>query len=141
MVVGPDVVDRGSRSAAPVVPGRLPLLGHTMSLLSTPFRFLSTLRSHGEVVQIYLGTLPMYVVTSPELAWQVLATDADKFDKGMIFDKGTPAVRQRSAQLGRRFQSAAAPPDAAGVSPQPDRRLRPQYGQGGFGAGRVMATR
>ncbi|MDT7711397.1 MAG: hypothetical protein QOG46_86, partial [Pseudonocardiales bacterium] len=75
---------------APVAPGRLPLLGHTMSLLSGPFRFLSSLRSHGDVVRIYLGTLPLYVVTSPELAWQVLATDAEKFDKGMIFDKVRP---------------------------------------------------
>jgi cytochrome P450 len=61
-----------------------------MSLLSGPFRFLSSLRSHGDVVRIYLGTLPLYVVTSPELAWQVLATDAEKFDKGMIFDKVRP---------------------------------------------------
>ncbi|MGA9310246.1 MAG: cytochrome P450 [Pseudonocardiaceae bacterium] len=92
-MVGPDVVGHGSRSGAaiaPVVPGRLPLLGHTMSLLGGPFRFLSTLRAHGEVVRIYLGALPIYVVTSPELAWQVLATDADRFDKGMIFDKVRP---------------------------------------------------
>ncbi|HEX4103737.1 MAG: cytochrome P450 [Pseudonocardiaceae bacterium] len=93
MVVGLDVASHGSRSArgiAPVVPGRLPLLGHTMSLLDSPFRFLSSLRSHGEVVRIYLGTLPVYLVTSPELAWQVFATDADRFDKGMIFDRIRP---------------------------------------------------
>ncbi|MDQ2883154.1 MAG: cytochrome P450 [Actinomycetota bacterium] len=93
MVVGPDVASHGSRSGegiAPVAPGRLPLLGHTMSLLASPFRFLSSLRSHGEVVRIYLGALPVYLVTSPELAWQVFATDADRFDKGMIFDKIRP---------------------------------------------------
>lgn len=73
-----------------MVPGRLPLLGHTLSLLGSPFRFLSLLRAHGEVVRIYLGPLPVYLVTSPELAWQVLATDADKFDKGIIFDKVRP---------------------------------------------------
>ena len=61
-----------------------------MSLLGRPFRFLSLLRAHGEVVRIYLGPLPMYLVTSPELAWQVLATQADGFDKGMIFDKLRP---------------------------------------------------
>jgi cytochrome P450 len=66
------------------------LLGHTMSLLGRPFRFLSSLRSHGEVVRIYLGPLPVYVVTSPELAWQVLATNADRFDKGVVFDKLRP---------------------------------------------------
>ncbi len=93
MVADPGVTSNGSRSGdgiAPVVPGRLPLLGHTLSLLDRPFRFLSLLRSHGEVVRIYLGLLPVYVVTSPELAWQVLATDADRFDKGMVFDKVRP---------------------------------------------------
>lgn len=93
MATGPEVTSNGSRSAvgsAPVVPGRLPLLGHTLSLLDRPFRFLSSLRAYGEVVRIYLGPLPVYLVTSPELAWQVLATDADRFDKGIIFDKIRP---------------------------------------------------
>jgi cytochrome P450 len=93
MVVGSDVGSHGSRSGqgiAPVAPGRLPLLGHTMSLLGKPFQFLSSLRSHGEVVRIYLGPLPVHLITSPELTWQVLATDADKFDKGMVFDKIRP---------------------------------------------------
>jgi cytochrome P450 len=93
MAAGPHVRPHGSRSAdgiAPVVPGRLPLLGHTMSLLGRPFGFLSSLRSHGEVVRIYLGPLPVHVVTSPELAWHVLATNADSFDKGIIFDKLRP---------------------------------------------------
>jgi cytochrome P450 len=93
MVAGPDVTSNGSRSPTgitPVVPGRLPLLGHTMSLLSRPLRFLLLLRSHGEVVRIYLGPLPVYLVTSPELAWQVLVTNADRFDKGIIFDRLRP---------------------------------------------------
>lgn len=93
MVAGADFTADGSRGAqriAPVAPGRLPLLGHTMSLLDRPFGFLSSLRAHGEVVRIYLGPLPVHVVTTPELAWQVLATDAHKFDKGMVFDKIRP---------------------------------------------------
>ncbi|MGQ0716770.1 MAG: cytochrome P450 [Pseudonocardiales bacterium] len=93
MSAGQDITSQGSRSGegiAPVAPGRLPLLGHTMSLLGRRFRFLSSLRSHGEVVRIYLGPLPVYVVTSPELAWQVLAINADRFDKGILFDKIRP---------------------------------------------------
>ncbi|HKR50671.1 MAG TPA: cytochrome P450, partial [Pseudonocardiaceae bacterium] len=93
MVIDPDVTGNGSCStarSAPVAPGRLPLIGHTMSLLCRPFRFLSSLRSHGDVVRIHLGPLPMYLVTSPKLAWQVLTTDADRFDKGMLFDKIRP---------------------------------------------------
>ncbi|MGH3920086.1 MAG: hypothetical protein ACRDSG_13790, partial [Pseudonocardiaceae bacterium] len=87
MAAGPDLTSNGMRSGAsvaPIVPGRLPLLGHAMSLLGRPFRFLSLLHSHGEVVRIYLGPLPVYLVTSPELAWQVLATNADRFDKGIL---------------------------------------------------------
>lgn len=75
---------------APVVPGRWPLLGHTVSLLRNPLKFLTSLRSHGEIVRIHLGPLPVYMVTSPELAWQLLAGDADKFDKGIVFDKMRP---------------------------------------------------
>jgi cytochrome P450 len=80
----------GGTSVAPVVPGRWPLLGHTVSLLRNPLKFLSSLRSHGEVVRIHLGPLPVYMVTSPRLAWQLLAGDADKFDKGVVFDKMRP---------------------------------------------------
>ncbi len=93
MAAGPDVRSNGSRRGpgiAPIVPGRLPLLGHTMSLLVRRFRLLSSLRSHGEVVRIHLGPLPVYFVTSPELAWQVLVTNADRFDKGVLFDKVRP---------------------------------------------------
>lgn len=75
---------------APVVPGRWPLLGHTVSMLRNPLKFLTSLRSHGEIVRICLGPLPVYMVTSPELAWQLLAGDADKFDKGIAFDKMRP---------------------------------------------------
>lgn len=93
MATGLDVTSKGSRGAAglaPIVPGRLPLLGHTALLLDRPFGFLSSLRNYGKVVRVYLGPLPVYMVTSPELAWQVLATDADKFDKGIVFDKLRP---------------------------------------------------
>ncbi|MCK2240607.1 MULTISPECIES: cytochrome P450 [unclassified Crossiella] len=73
-----------------VVPGRLPLLGHTLSLLRKPLPFLTSLPAHGEVVQIFLGPLPVYMVTSPELALRLLAIDADKYDKGIVFDKMRP---------------------------------------------------
>ncbi|MGW4064090.1 cytochrome P450 [Amycolatopsis sp. NPDC004747] len=72
------------------VPGRVPLLGHTVPLLRDPLKFFTSLPAHGEVVKIRLGPLPVHVVTTPELAWQVLATDADKFDKGLVFDKMRP---------------------------------------------------
>ena len=72
------------------VPGRLPVLGHTVSLLRAPLKLFTSLPAHGEVVKLHLGPLPVHVVTTPELAWQVLTTDAGKFDKGLVFDKMRP---------------------------------------------------
>ncbi len=75
---------------APVVPGRRPVIGHTAAMLRRPLRFLSTLPAYGEVVKIYLGPLPVYMVTGPELAMRLLAADADNYDKGIVFDKMRP---------------------------------------------------
>lgn len=62
MVAGQDVTRNGSRGAA-VVPGRLPLLGHTMSLLSRPFGFLSLLRSHTErIISEVLRKYPVLIL-------------------------------------------------------------------------------
>ncbi|WP_367128393.1 cytochrome P450 [Saccharothrix sp. HUAS TT1] len=74
-------------SAAPAVPGRLPLLGHTVALLRERLAFTANLRSGGPVVRLYLGRLPLYFVTTAELAHQVLTDETDKFDKGVFVDK------------------------------------------------------
>ncbi|QUQ63458.1 cytochrome P450 [Kutzneria sp. CA-103260] len=66
------------------------MLGHTAAMLRRPLRFLSALPAYGEVVKIYLGPLPVYMVTSPELAMRLLAADADNYDKGIVFDKMRP---------------------------------------------------
>lgn len=73
-------------------PGRLPLLGHAVTLATGRLRFLQSLRDHGDLVRIYLGTRPAYVVNSPELLRGVLMTDAAKFDKGRFFDKMRPVL-------------------------------------------------
>ncbi|GLZ31065.1 cytochrome P450 [Lentzea sp. NBRC 105346] len=65
-------------------------MGHTVRLLRNPVEFLSSLPASGDVVRIFLGPLPVFLVITPELAWQVLSTDAAKFDKGVVFDKMRP---------------------------------------------------
>lgn len=70
-----------------VAPGRLPIVGHALALQRRPLEFLESLNSYGDVVKIYLGHLPVYVVTSPELVHQMLVTEAGSFDKGRLFDK------------------------------------------------------
>jgi len=77
---------------APVAPGRWPFLGHTPALLRQRFAFTSSLHEHGEIVKLYLGPSPTYLVTSPRLAHEVLVTAGPKFRKGAMFDKFRPFV-------------------------------------------------
>ncbi|WP_367135683.1 cytochrome P450 [Saccharothrix sp. HUAS TT1] len=76
--------------SVPVAPGRLPFLGHTAAMLRRRHRFTSSLRDHGDVVGVDLGPLRTYFVTTPQLAHQVLVTDAARFRKGAMFDKFRP---------------------------------------------------
>ncbi|WP_433192136.1 cytochrome P450 [Nocardia sp. CA-107356] len=74
-------------SSIPVVPGALPLVGHLVPLLRNPLRLLSSLPSHGDLVRIGLGPVPVVVVCDPDLTEHVLRHD-DVFDKGgPIFDQ------------------------------------------------------
>lgn len=95
------------------VPGRWPVLGHTVSLLRDPLKLFTSLPAHGDVVELRLGPLPVQVVTTPELAWQVLATDADKFDKGLVFDKMRPlfgdGLATSNGELNRRQRRLVMP--------------------------------
>lgn len=76
--------------SVPVAPGRWPLLGHTPTMLRRRFRFTSELYRYGNVVKVYLGPMPTYFVTSPDLTYRVLVTEGSNFDKGMMFDKFRP---------------------------------------------------
>lgn len=78
--------------SVPTAPGRWPVLGHTPALLRHRFGFTEGLHVHGEVVRVYLGTLPMYFVTTPELTHDVLVTDSANFRKGAMFDRFRPFV-------------------------------------------------
>ncbi|SDY98260.1 Cytochrome P450 [Amycolatopsis xylanica] len=78
--------------AVPVAPGRWPFLGHTPAMLRQRFAFTAGLRAHGEIVKVFLGPLPAYFVTSPELAHRVLVTEGASFRKGAMFDKFRPYV-------------------------------------------------
>ncbi|MBP2330713.1 cytochrome P450 [Kibdelosporangium banguiense] len=80
----------GAPTALPVAPGRWPLLGHTPSLLWQRFRFTLSLAGLGDVVKVYLGPLPTYVVTRPDLVHRILVTEGCKFDKGIMFDRFRP---------------------------------------------------
>ncbi|MEU2184312.1 cytochrome P450 [Streptomyces thermolilacinus] len=78
--------------SVPRAPGALPLLGHAWQLWRDPLGFLNTLRETGEVVRVDLGTMPMYVVTTPRLVHEVTVKQARSFEKGRLFDRVRPLV-------------------------------------------------
>ncbi|AXB48183.1 cytochrome P450 [Amycolatopsis albispora] len=96
-----------------MAPGRWPLLGHTVPLLRDPLGLFSAVRERGEVVRLFLGPLPVYLVTTPELAWQLLVTDGAKFDKGIVFDKMRPlfgdGLATSNGELNRRQRRLVQP--------------------------------
>ncbi|MEU7634120.1 cytochrome P450 [Nocardia sp. NPDC049220] len=63
-------------------PGGLPLLGHALRLRNDPLGFFTSLPQYGEIVQIRLGPERAFVVSSAELAREVLVVQPRKFDKG-----------------------------------------------------------
>jgi pentalenene oxygenase len=70
----------------------LPFIGHALPLFRAPLMFLQSLPSVGDLVRVDIGTVPMYVVTTPELTRQVLV-DCRTFDKGgHFYDKVRQAI-------------------------------------------------
>jgi cytochrome P450 len=83
-----------ARSAGiPRMPGGYPLLGHALQLRFQPLKFVQSLRAEGDVVAFGLGPRRAYAVNHPELIRQLLVTDAKKFEKGTMFEKGRLVAR------------------------------------------------
>jgi cytochrome P450 len=71
----------------PRAPGHFPLLGHTWPLWRRPFELLEHVHRMADVVEVKLGTLPVYFLTRPELINEVLAAKSRSFEKGRLFDR------------------------------------------------------
>lgn len=74
-------------------PGALPLVGHLLPLLRDPLKFLNTLPSYGDLVQIRLGPQKAVVVCRPELVQEMLLNDR-------VYDKGGPIIERVGNALG-----------------------------------------
>ncbi|GAA2991867.1 cytochrome P450 [Actinokineospora diospyrosa] len=70
-------------------PGAWPVLGRAPALMRRPLRFLTSLPELGPLVQLRLGPLSAYIVTTPELTRQVLVTGAQDFERGRFSRKLT----------------------------------------------------
>ncbi|MFJ9456212.1 cytochrome P450 [Kitasatospora sp. NPDC101447] len=77
---------------APIASGRFPLLGHLPQLAVKRVEFLQSVRSQGDIVRIFLGTRPVFVLNSPEAVHDVLLTQSRKFAKGLLFDVARPFI-------------------------------------------------
>jgi cytochrome P450 len=86
---------KGTNSSSdpiPVVPGKLPVLGHLPSLIRDPFGFLRSLPQQGRLVEVGIGPARAVVVCDHALTREVLARD-EIFDKGgFIFDRAREAL-------------------------------------------------
>ncbi|WP_269453160.1 cytochrome P450 [Yinghuangia sp. ASG 101] len=71
----------------PRAPGRLPVLGHLLPLWRSPLDFLKALPESGELVRVDLGTMPVYVVTTPQLTNDLLVRKAPSFARGRLFER------------------------------------------------------
>ncbi|MFK0294628.1 cytochrome P450 [Streptomyces sp. NPDC090442] len=72
--------------AAPIAPGRLPLMGHARALHRDALGFLCRLPRHGPVTKVLIGPRPVHVVNDPECIRELLTFQARSFDKGAMFD-------------------------------------------------------
>ncbi|MEU5696944.1 cytochrome P450 [Actinosynnema sp. NPDC020468] len=78
--------DRRPSRPVRTAPRRLPVLGHVVPLGVKPLEFLTGLRAHGDIVKLYLGGSPAYLLNDPDLIHRVFVTDAARYHKGRLFD-------------------------------------------------------
>ncbi|MEU6368628.1 cytochrome P450 [Streptomyces sp. NPDC046931] len=76
--------------SAPVAVGRCPVLGHLPRLAASRSRFFASLRDQGEVVQVFLGGWPAFVLTSPEAVHEGLTEKSRNLGKGLLFQTARP---------------------------------------------------
>jgi cytochrome P450 len=76
--------------AVPTAPGRLPVIGHMWPLTRNPFNFFESLRDSGEIVKFYIGSRPIYYLTTARLAHEVLVTEARAYGKGIVYEAVHP---------------------------------------------------
>lgn len=83
-------------SSIPKAPGSLPFLGHSVSLIRDPVRFLKSTANAGDLLAVHLGPFKTIAVCDPELARSVFRNDR-VFDKGgPVFDLLTEVIGHRS---------------------------------------------
>lgn len=95
----------------PAARGSLPALGHAYQLWRHTLEFLDSLRAYGGVVRINIGTLPVCMVTDPELTRRVLTSESRYFETdgrmgenlALIFGNGVGTINGEGHRRQRRI--------------------------------------
>jgi cytochrome P450 len=92
--VGPEAAghDAATRYTEAKAPGGIPLLGHALALKNRPFDFLAEVRPLADVVEIRLGTQPVFVVNHLDLIREILIVAPKSYDKGSVLEKASAAL-------------------------------------------------
>ncbi|MFJ1551937.1 cytochrome P450 [Streptomyces sp. NPDC088246] len=73
---------------APIAPGRIPLIGHALPLLTDRLAYVQRLRTYGPIVQLVIGpNKTITVINSFEMLQEMLTRKSDHFNKGLLFEK------------------------------------------------------
>jgi cytochrome P450 len=72
-------------SGLPIAPRKMPLIGHSLSLLRQPFAFLKSLSSQGGIVRMNIGRMPIYMLTRPETVHTILIAESRRVRRGGVF--------------------------------------------------------
>lgn len=83
----------------PTAPHRRPLLGHTAVVLRDGPRFVTGLAELGPIVRIYLGSRPVYLLTTPELIRAVGFGEAGRFHREELREAIEEVIREASNVL------------------------------------------
>ncbi|MFI6044004.1 cytochrome P450 [Nocardia sp. NPDC051321] len=71
----------------PLVPHAKPLVGHALDIWQDPLKFFSAAARTAPLSRIKIGWKDACLVSNHELLYQILVTDAKKYDKGIQYER------------------------------------------------------
>ncbi|MRH88602.1 cytochrome P450 [Nocardia sp. SYP-A9097] len=71
----------------PLVPNAKPLIGHALDIWQDPLKFFSAAARTAPLSRIKIGWKDACLISNHELLYQILVTDAKKYDKGIQYER------------------------------------------------------
>jgi cytochrome P450 len=94
-------------------PKGIPVLGMAPAFLRDPFAYVESLRPHGPVVKVSLGTRQLVYILEPELVAEVLLRNSKNHTKGQFMERGKivfgEGLVSSEGELWRRQRALMAP--------------------------------